>query len=163
MTASSVVHDTFVLERTYPVAPARVFAAFADLETKQRWFGGPEEWTTTGHTLDFRVGGEEHEGGGPPGGPVHRYDATYLDIVADERIIYSYTMALDDHPISASLATIEIAPVTEGSRLRMTEHGAYFDGDDGPAQRREGFEELLDTIGRVLAADPEPTHDQEET
>ena len=29
MTERSVIHDTFSIERTYPAAPSRVFAAFA--------------------------------------------------------------------------------------------------------------------------------------
>lgn len=152
--ASTVLHDTFVLEREYPVPPARVFTAFADLETKRRWFGGFDDWTSDGeHTLDFRVGGHEHEAGGPPGGFVSTFDATYLDIVPDERIIYSYSMTIDGVPLSVSLATVEIAPTTDGARLRMTEHGAYFDTADGPAQRVHGTEHLLDAIGSMFAAD----------
>ena len=34
MTARSVIHDTFTIERTYPAAPSRVFAAFASAEAK---------------------------------------------------------------------------------------------------------------------------------
>ena len=151
---STVLHDTFILEREYPVTPDRVFDAFADLETKERWFGGFDDWTSDGeHTLDFRVGGHEHEAGGPPGGFVSTFDATYLDIIQDERIIYSYSMTIDGVPLSVSLATIEIRPIATGSRLRMTEHGAYFDTADGPAQRIEGTEHLLNALGRVLAED----------
>jgi uncharacterized protein YndB with AHSA1/START domain len=146
-----VVHDTFALEREYPAAPRQVFVAFADLATKQRWFAGPEGWVARDeHTLDFRVGGREHEAGGPPEGPTHSFDAVYHDIVPDARIIYSYTLSLDDRPISVSLTTIEIFPRGEGSRLRLTEHGAYFD-DMPPPLRREGTGELLDALGRVLA------------
>lgn len=154
MTATTVLHDTFVLEREYPVAPARVFHAFADLEAKQRWFGGPDEWDSGEHTLDFRVGGHEHESGGPPGGAVHGFHATYLDIVADARIIYSYSMDLDGTPMSVSLTTVELAATDAGTRLRLTEHGAYFDTSDanwGPAARREGTEDLLDQLGASLA------------
>jgi uncharacterized protein YndB with AHSA1/START domain len=64
------MHDSSTLERDYPVLPERVFQAFADLATKKRWFANPEDWVSTDeHTLDFRVGGREHESSGPPGGP----------------------------------------------------------------------------------------------
>ncbi|HXJ21838.1 MAG TPA: hypothetical protein VMT03_16555 [Polyangia bacterium] len=46
-TDKPIVHTTFTLERTYPAAPSRVFAAFADPEVKARWFIGPEGWHQT--------------------------------------------------------------------------------------------------------------------
>jgi uncharacterized protein YndB with AHSA1/START domain len=154
MTRQPVVHDTFTLERVYPATPERVFGAFADIATKKRWFAGPPGWVATDpHTLEFRVGGLEHERGGPTGGPSHGFDAVYHDIVANERIIYSYTLSLDGRPISVSLTTIEIFARPEGSILRLTEHGAYFD-DSSPSLRRDGTGELLDALKRVLSTPP---------
>jgi uncharacterized protein YndB with AHSA1/START domain len=154
MTSRRVVHDTFTLERDYPATPEQVFGAFADLATKKRWFAGPDDWVATdAHTLDFRIGGREHERSGPPGGPTHAFDAVYHDIVPNDRIIYSYTLSLDDRPISVPLTTIEIVPRADGSRLRLTEHGAFFDEGDVPILRRSGTGELLDALGRVLGDD----------
>jgi uncharacterized protein YndB with AHSA1/START domain len=153
MTRPPVAHDTFTLDREYPVAAPQVFGAFADLATKKRWFAGPEAWVAADeHTLDFRIGGREHERSGPPGGPFHGFDAIYHDIVGNERIVYSYTLTVDDRVISVSLTTIEIFPRPRGSRLRLTEQGAYFDGDDSPPLRRHGTNELLDALGRVLSS-----------
>ena len=50
----AVTHDTFTIERTYDVAPARVFAAFADAKIKARWFQGPPEWGPDEQAMDFR-------------------------------------------------------------------------------------------------------------
>ena len=36
MTARSVIHDTFTIERSFPV-PVAVFAAFASAEAKSAW------------------------------------------------------------------------------------------------------------------------------
>ena len=36
MNTSSIVHSTFVVERTYPASAARVFAAFSDPAIKRR-------------------------------------------------------------------------------------------------------------------------------
>lgn len=38
----SVKHDTFSLERIYNTSPARVFAAWADPESKANWFAKAE-------------------------------------------------------------------------------------------------------------------------
>jgi uncharacterized protein YndB with AHSA1/START domain len=37
MTERSALHDTFVIERAYPVPASRVFGAFATKEAKDAW------------------------------------------------------------------------------------------------------------------------------
>jgi uncharacterized protein YndB with AHSA1/START domain len=150
MTERSVTHATFVIERNYDAAPAQVFAAWADPKAKARWFVGPESWESSDHELDFRVGGRERVSGGPPGGPVHHYDARYQDIVPGERIVSTYDMHLDDKRISVSLATVEFKAAAAGTRLVYTEQGAFLDGYDIPAQRKQGTEDLLDALGAYL-------------
>jgi uncharacterized protein YndB with AHSA1/START domain len=59
VTERSVTHATFTIEREYPASRARVFAAFADIEQKRRWFVGPDDWGPGEHEMDFRVGGRE--------------------------------------------------------------------------------------------------------
>lgn len=151
MTKRSVTHATFTLERTYDASPVRAFAAWATPEAKARWFVGPDEWQKSDHQLDFREGGRESVSGGPPGGPIHRYDAIYQDIVPNERIIYGYDMHLDDKRISVSLATVEFKPSGKSTRLTFTEQGAFLDGFDDPALRERGTIDLLDNLGKEIA------------
>jgi uncharacterized protein YndB with AHSA1/START domain len=141
----SVEHSTFVLERTYDSAPERVFAAWATPEAKAQWFGGGD------FTLDFRVGGRETNAGGPEGGPRYSYEAHYRDIVPDERIVYTTQMHADETLLSVSVASIEFAAEGDGTRLTLTEHAAFLDGNETPAQRKQGTGELLDKLGAALA------------
>jgi uncharacterized protein YndB with AHSA1/START domain len=154
VTDRSVIHATFVVERSYDASPARVFAAWADPQVKARWFASPEEWGPDEFELDFRVGGREVSRGGPNGGPVYAFEGRYQDIVADERIVYTYSMHLDQALISVSLATIELRPEGGGTRLVLTEQGAYLDGHDTAAQRQRGAGELLDALGVELRREP---------
>jgi uncharacterized protein YndB with AHSA1/START domain len=154
MTDRSVTHATFALERSYDASPARVFAAWADPAAKARWFAGPEEWGRDEFELDFRVGGREVSRGGPPGGPVHTYEAVYQDIAPDERIVYSYSMFLDQTLISVSLATVELKAEAAGTRLVLTEQGAYLDGHEDGGERERGTGELLDALGAELRRQP---------
>ena len=151
MTERSVVHATFTIERTYDASPARVFAAFADAGAKAQWFHGPPEWGPDEHEMDFRVGGRETSRGGPKGGPVHHFDARYMDIVPDRRIVFAYDMYVDDTKLSVSLTTIQVQPAGEGTRLTFTEQGAFLDGHEDPSLREEGTRGLLDALGRALA------------
>lgn len=139
-------HATFVIERRFDATPAQVYKAWADPRAKARWFVGPTEWEKSDLALDFRVGGRESVSGGPEGGPKHYYNATYQDIVPNERIIYSYDMHLDDRRISVSLATVEFKAEGQGTKLVFTEQAAYLEGTDGPALREEGTRGLLEQL-----------------
>jgi hypothetical protein len=57
MAKSSVVHATFVVERTFEATPAEVFNAFADPKAKAQWFVGPSDRESGPREFDFRVGG----------------------------------------------------------------------------------------------------------
>jgi uncharacterized protein YndB with AHSA1/START domain len=143
-------HGTFVLSRTYPVTPDRVFAAWASKDAKARWFGAPGE-VNESLTLDFRIGGTETNMGGPPDGPVYTYEATYQDIVTDQRIVYGYIMKADADLISVSVTTVEFAGAGNGTILTFTEQGVFLDGHDTPAIREKGTSELLEQLGAALA------------
>jgi uncharacterized protein YndB with AHSA1/START domain len=146
MTNRSVTHATFVIERSYDAAPARVFAAFADPAAKRRWFTNPEAPGPVEHELDFRVGGSEINRGGPPGGPTYSFEARYQDIVPDQRIVSTYEMQMNETRISVSVATVELKPEGTGTLLVYTEQGAFLDGHDSPAEREHGTRELLDGL-----------------
>ena len=63
----------------------------------------------------------------------------YQDIVADERIVYSYDMTMNGQRISVSVATIEfIAAPGGGTQFILTEQGAYLDGLDTQRRPRRG-------------------------
>jgi uncharacterized protein YndB with AHSA1/START domain len=59
MKERSVNHSTFVIERSYPTTPERVFAAFSDPAKRRRWFAGSKDFKAAEFEMDFRVGGRE--------------------------------------------------------------------------------------------------------
>jgi hypothetical protein len=60
--------------------------------------------------MDFRVDGGERLTGRWKSGRVTDFSARYLDIVPQRRIVYAYTMHVDEKKISVSLATIVLEP-----------------------------------------------------
>jgi len=150
VTDRSINHATFVIERSYPATPAKVFAAWASLEAKNIWMDDPDYKSDgTDGELDFRVGGHERFGGVAPDGTPYSFDAVYYDIIPDHRIVYSYEMYSGEERMSVSLTTVEMVPEQDGTKLTYTEHGAFL--DDKPEAREEGTNWLLDNLGKYLA------------
>lgn len=150
MTERNVTHGTFSLERTYEVPPSRVYAAFATLEGKAAWFDGGEGHTIVERAFDFREGGTERAVGRWDNGTVTQFDARYFDVVPEARIVYAYEMRLNGVKISVSLATIEFKPAGKGTRLLLTETGAFLDGYDDAGSREHGTNFLMDRMGASL-------------
>ena len=153
----SVVHGTFVIERSFPAAPERVFAVLADPARKRRWFAEEGEGQTVeAFEMDFRVGGSERarfrfKEGTPFPGTALTSDGTYLDIVDGRRIVIGSTMTLGSKCISASLLTFELLGTQEGTDLIFTHQGAFFEGADGPKMREEGWQKLLGQLAEEVS------------
>jgi uncharacterized protein YndB with AHSA1/START domain len=150
MTLSTVDHDTFVIERIYPVPVTQVFEAWATPILKARWFAGSAEALGAGYDLDFRVGGHEVNRAGPPGGPVYRYQSEFRDIVPEQRIVYTYEMYADETRMSVSVATVQFRSRDGATQLVLTEQGVFLDGHDTAAQREEGTRSLLDSLAGIV-------------
>lgn len=138
-----VKHGTFVVERIYAATPEGVYQAWADPIAKAKWFSKPE-------VFDFQVGGREYSRGGPPEGPVFTFDASYQELVPEQRIVYTYTLDSGDVRVSVSITTVELIKVEGGTKLIYTEQGAFFDGHDTPEIREHGTNIMLDTLGKVV-------------
>jgi len=155
MSARTVNHSTFVIERTYPAAPERVFAALADPARKRRWFAEGEGFGVDAFEMDFRVGGFERSRfkvkiPNTAGETPCANDSLYLDIVPNQRIVLAYTMTVGGKRISASQATFELLSAGNGTQLIFTEQAAFFEGGDGPQMREAGWRQLFDQMAREV-------------
>ena len=153
----SQVHNTFVIERTYPVPVAAVWHAMTDNDARDQWFGGGATFDAEERSHEFKVGGGGLETGRWHDGPQERFASTYTNIVDQERFVYTYDIWVDGGHLSTSLTTVTMEAVTmeavvEGTRLTFTEQGVHYDGLDSPAQREEGTQGLLDQLGAYLQA-----------
>jgi uncharacterized protein YndB with AHSA1/START domain len=155
MQEQSVIHNTFVIERSYQKPPEQVFSAFADAAKKRRWYGEGEKHDLEKFEMDFRVGGIERaqyrfKEGSPFPGVALTNEGQYHDVVPNRRIVIASTMALGEKRISTSLVTIELLANGKGTDLICTHQGAFFEGSDGPQMREAGWRKLLDQLATEL-------------
>ncbi|KRB60257.1 ATPase [Rhizobium sp. Root708] len=158
MKTNSADHATFVIERDLRAPVGRAFAAWADPRAKQQWFACHDNWVSLEYGLDFRVGGAEVNRVADAEGIVHAYDARYLDIVPDARIIYAYDMKLGDNRISASLTTVTFRPTPQGTTMTFTEQVVFLDGYTDDGSRRQGTEILIDNVQAFIERESEMVH-----
>jgi uncharacterized protein YndB with AHSA1/START domain len=123
------LHGSFTLELELPAPPQDVFAAYGELPLRKKWSRMPGTPDNGGHKLDFRVGGSESLAArfAPMGERTEHmaYRSQFLDIVPDQRIVFTYTFDLDGRRHWASLVTIEILGGADGALLCHTEQYAY--------------------------------------
>ena len=144
-------HDVFTLTRLLKAPPARVFAAFRDIDLKSKWFIAPGDYQIAERSLDFRVGGKEVLRGKFDNGTTTSYDATYYDITDNERIIYAYDLLINGSRFSVTLATILFRAKDGGTELSFTEQNVYVNAPaDAHASRIKGVAWHLDNLDQAL-------------
>lgn len=155
MTAGATgTYSSFTIERLLPGKPAHAYRFFAEPELKRRWNDCHPDWTIVDRAFDFRIGGNETTRLRRSDGMVQTVDIHYLDLLAGERIVYAYSMRLDETAVSASLVTIALVPKAAATRMLYTEHLAMFEAT-GSSEREmgteQGFDRLVVEIERALA------------
>lgn len=159
MTRSSpnAVHGAFTVDRRYEVPVQNVYAAWTDPDLRAQWFVGPENWTLTERSFDFRPGGRERLAGRFATGLETVYAATFHVIEPDRRVVYAYVMQLAGVPHSVSLVTLELRGERATTRFRYTEQIVFLDGTDetkGTVSRKHGTAAHFDRLGDLLVPPP---------
>ena len=67
-----------------------------------------------------------------------------------QRIVLACSMARNGLRVSASLLTVQLREQGRGTRLLLTEQGAFLDRQDSSAAREKSWRDLLAALGREL-------------
>ncbi|MDG3007444.1 SRPBCC domain-containing protein [Paludisphaera mucosa] len=102
---------TFSTERAIPAGPSAVFAAFEDPARLARWWG-PDGFSNTFDTFEFRPGGLWIFSMHGPTGTTYPNEALFASIVPDREVVirhvsqphFELTVRLQEHPAGTLVA-----------------------------------------------------------
>src|ERR1700749_4774845 len=141
-TEPSAIHNTFVIDRSYPQPPARVYAAFAQPAQKRRWYAEGDHEIQE-FEMDFRAGGSERfsyrfKEGHQLAGSEIKNETGYQDIAPEERIVLTTRMTLNGKVILVQLVTLEFLSSGEGTELTLTNQSTFMGWPGGAEMIQAG-------------------------
>ena len=115
-TQSATADREIVISRVIDAPRELVFEAFSEVRHLSRWWG-PDGFTTTTQSFEFRVGGEWDFVMHGPDGTDYQEWITWREIVPPERIALRHGESRDDPNAFESVLTFE--PAGEQTRIVM--------------------------------------------
>ena len=111
-----------VLERTLPVPPARVWAAWTDPALLVQWFT-PAPWKTVSADLDVRPGGRCITTMESPEGEQFPNAGCYLQVEPDRLLVFTSAMVEGFRPVVAEGGMM---PFTARVEITATDGGCHY-------------------------------------
>ena len=148
---------SIVGSRVFDAPRDLVFAAFSDPKHLAQWWG-PNGFTTTTHSFDFRPGGVWRFVMHGPDGRDYQNRVTYDEIVPPERIVYTHGGADDVEPVQFT-QTVTFEDIGNG-QTRIIWHGRFpsdeerdrvvkeYGADKGLAQTMARLAEYVAAMGK---------------
>jgi uncharacterized protein YndB with AHSA1/START domain len=151
MTATAEKQDVtreIVVEDTLPHAPDIVWKTLTNGELIGRWLMPNDFEPVVGRRFTFRTR--------PMGGWDGVVDCEVLEMVPNERLIYSWKGGSDDNPAYGSrldsIVTWTLTPVEGGTRLRLVHSGFRSPGNDFAFDAMSGgWAKVTQRIGALAA------------
>lgn len=95
---------TITMEREFDAPPALLFRAYSDPDAMKAWYG-PNGFTITVLSMDFRVGGLFRFFMHGPDGTDYPNRMLYREIVPAERLVYRHGTDVDNDPNAFEVVT----------------------------------------------------------
>jgi uncharacterized protein YndB with AHSA1/START domain len=154
--AGEAAEREFVMERIFNAPRELVFQTFSECKHLVHWWG-PSGWTLPVCEMDFRPGGVWFYCMRGPGGEDSCGKATYREIVALERIVYTDAFADADGNVLAEMPEMVITVIftEQENKTRLTSRTEFASVADKEATLGmgmvEGFNQTLDRLEAHLA------------
>jgi uncharacterized protein YndB with AHSA1/START domain len=135
------------LNRSYPVAPEKVWRAWTDPEAIKRWWGPGGNDPVSAAQLDVRVGGRFRIVFGGPQGRDHEVQGVYKEVVPNRKLVFTWTWP-NSTPERESLVTIVFRQAAGGTELEFL-HAQHFD-ETVRENHRRGWSESFAKLEQYL-------------
>ncbi|WP_022693305.1 SRPBCC domain-containing protein [Ponticaulis koreensis] len=145
-------HRTSVLEKHFNVSPARVFAAWADLEQRAKWNSPSDDVVIRYTEDDFSVGGKDVSLCLVGDYIVAEVVGIYHHIATDEQIIYTEIIKSEDQVQGVSQVSVSIAPDGDGTHMVVTLQTAAVSGSEILDDVAAGWTAAIAKMQAVLEA-----------
>jgi uncharacterized protein YndB with AHSA1/START domain len=149
--AAPVVDRELVLTRIIDAPREKLYRAWTDPALLVQWFA-PLPWTTPRAELDVRPGGASLVVMRGPDGNEFPNHGVYLEVVANERLVFTdaYTAAWE--PSSKPFMTVILTFEDAGSKTRYTARARHWTVADRETHEKMGFHEGWGRCTDQLAA-----------
>ena len=131
------VHE-LTITRLIAAPRHKVWRAWTEPALLQQWFT-PRPWTTPVVETDVRPGGSSFVLMRGPDGSEHPNHGVYLEVVPDERLVFTdaYTRAWE--PSAKPFMTVVLTFADEGGKTRYTARVLHWSEADRQAHEQMGF------------------------
>jgi uncharacterized protein YndB with AHSA1/START domain len=137
--------NSIVIKRVFAASAERVFAAWTQSDLLKQWMG-PGPVTVSVAEVDLVVGGAYKLVMNDPEGGTHIPSGTYEEIVANEKLVFSWSWADSDE---VTRVTIELREVGNNeTELTLTHVG--FAATEVRDHHEEGWNGCLDKLATAL-------------
>jgi uncharacterized protein YndB with AHSA1/START domain len=142
---------TLVITRVLDAPRSIVFTAWVDQAQATQWWG-PHGFATVSNEMDVRVGGEWRRCLRSPEGTEHRSRGVFREIVAPERLVFTFAWERGGAPGHGPETLITLTFTELGAnRTELTLHQAMFETVAGRDDHRRGWLSCLDRLADFLA------------
>ena len=137
---------SLTLTRRLKAPAAKVFAAWTDPQLITRWWHPVAGNDRVEADIDLRIGGPFRVLVHTAGGEQHDVGGEYREIVPHSRLVF--TWAWHSTPERASLVTVALEDITDGTLLTLT-HQRFFD-EAARDRHQVGWCAALDSLVRFI-------------
>lgn len=139
-----------VITRILDAPPVLVYKAWTNPEHIVRWMG-PTGFTAPSAKVDLREGGSYRAHIRSPEGKDYWFRGTYREVVANERLVFTFAWEEEGERGQENLVTITF--VKEGDKTRMTFKQAPFLSTEERDGHEEGWSEAFDKLTVFVASE----------